>query len=86
MVIGAWPLSLDEPLSGVGQWDSVPGVAQAGDDPVAAVVQAGDDPATTVVQTYRVFARREARGRSAAYESQAESVAGDLSWKAYWQR
>ena len=32
---------------------------------------------TAVAQAYRSFARREARGRSAAYESLAESVAGD---------
>src|SRR3984885_2429746 len=30
-----------------------------------------------VAQSYRVFARREARGRSAAYEALAESVADD---------
>jgi hypothetical protein len=36
-----------------------------------------NDPVTAVAQAYRSFARREARGRSAAYESLAESVAGD---------
>ncbi len=40
---------------------------------------AGDDPVGTVVQAYRLFARREARGRSAAYESLAESVADDAA-------
>jgi hypothetical protein len=40
---------------------------------------AGDDPVATVAQTYRMFARQEARGRSAAYESLAESVAGDAA-------
>lgn len=40
---------------------------------------AGDDPVTSVVQTYRSFARWEARGRSAAYESLAESVADDAA-------
>ena len=38
---------------------------------------AGDDAATAVAQVYRVFARHEARGRSAAYASLAESVAAD---------
>ncbi len=37
---------------------------------------AAEDPAA-VAQAYRLFARREARGRSAAYEALAESVAGD---------
>jgi hypothetical protein len=41
------------------------------------VTQAGNDLLTTVAQSYRVFARREARGRSAAYEALAESVADD---------
>ena len=36
-----------------------------------------NDPVTAVAEAYRVFARREARGRSAAYESLAESVADD---------
>jgi hypothetical protein len=36
-----------------------------------------NDPVTAVAQAYRSFARQEARGRSAAYESLAESVAGD---------
>jgi hypothetical protein len=40
---------------------------------------AGDDPVTTVAETYRAFAQREAHGRSAAYESLAESVAGDAA-------
>jgi hypothetical protein len=40
------------------------------------VTQAGND-LLTVAQSYRVFARREARGRSAAYEALAESVADD---------
>jgi hypothetical protein len=40
---------------------------------------AGGDPVGTVVQAYRMFARREARGRSAAYESLAESVADDAA-------
>ena len=35
------------------------------------------DAATTVAETYRVFAHREARGRSAAYESLGFSVADD---------
>jgi hypothetical protein len=35
-----------------------------------------DDPAAAVAQDYRAFARQEARGRSPAYESLAESVAG----------
>jgi hypothetical protein len=35
------------------------------------------DPAAESAEDYRAFARREARGRSAAYESLAESVAGD---------
>jgi hypothetical protein len=43
------------------------------------VVLAGDDPAAAVVETYRAFARREAHGRSAAYESLAESAADDAA-------
>lgn len=39
--------------------------------------QAGDDPVAAVAETYRTFARLEAHGRSAAYESLAESVADD---------
>jgi hypothetical protein len=39
----------------------------------------GDDPVAGVVETYRAFARREARGRSAAYESLAESAADDAA-------
>jgi hypothetical protein len=45
--------------------------------PVVAV--AGDDAVTAVARAYQVFARREARGRSAAYESLAESVAKDAA-------
>ncbi len=41
------------------------------------VAQAGDDAATAVARTYREFGRLEARGRSAAYEALAESVADD---------
>ena len=41
------------------------------------VVQSGDDAAMAVARTYRRFGRLEARGRSAAYEALAESVAGD---------
>jgi len=41
------------------------------------VAQAGDDAA--VARTYREFGRLEARGRSAAYEALAESVAGDTA-------
>src|SRR5258708_20699795 len=52
----------------LGRWDSVPVVAVAGGDPV-----------TAVAETYRAFARREARGPSAAYESLAESVADDAA-------
>jgi len=44
---------------------------------VPVVAQAGDDAATAVARTYRRFARLEARGRSAAYEALAESVASD---------
>lgn len=36
-----------------------------------------DDPMTPVVREYQQFARWEARGRSPAYESLAEAVAGD---------
>ena len=43
------------------------------------VAQAGDDTVTAVARTYREFARLEARGRSAAYEALAESVAGDAA-------
>ena len=38
---------------------------------------AGDDATGTVVRDYQAWARREARGRSAAYEALGESVAGD---------
>ena len=41
------------------------------------MAQAGDDAA--VARTYREFGRLEARGRSAAYEALAESVAGDTA-------
>ena len=41
------------------------------------VAQVGDDATTAVARTYREFGRLEARGRSAAYEALAESVAGD---------
>jgi hypothetical protein len=43
------------------------------------VAQADDDPVAAVAQTYRSFARLEARGRSPAYESLAESVADDAA-------
>jgi hypothetical protein len=43
------------------------------------VAQAGDDVVTAVARTYRQFARLEARGRSAAYEALAESIAGDTA-------
>jgi hypothetical protein len=42
-------------------------------------VAGGGDPVRAVVATYRSFARREARGRSAAYESLAELAAGDAA-------
>lgn len=45
-----------------------PGQAPGEDDP---------DAVADAARTYRTFARWEARGRSAAYESLAESVAGD---------
>src|SRR5258708_36077506 len=40
---------------------------------------AADDPVADIVRGYRAFARREARGRSAAYEALAESDAGNAS-------
>ena len=43
------------------------------------VTQPGDDAATAVAGTYRAFARLEARGRSAAYETLAEAVADDAA-------
>ena len=43
------------------------------------VGQPGDDAVTAVAGTYRAFARLEARGRSAAYEALAESVADDAA-------
>ncbi len=42
-----------------------------------------EDPAAEVVAEYRAFARQEARGRSPAYESLAESVAGDAALVSY---
>jgi hypothetical protein len=39
----------------------------------------GDDAAEAVTRAYQAFARREARGRSAAYEALAEFVAGDAA-------
>ena len=41
------------------------------------MAQSGDDAVTAVPRTYQKFGRLEARGRSAAYEVLAESVAGD---------
>jgi len=46
---------------------------------VPVVTQPGDDAVTAVAGTYRAFARLEARGRSAAYETLAEAVAGDAA-------
>jgi hypothetical protein len=46
---------------------------------VPVVAQSGDDAVTAVARTYRKFGRLEARGRSAAYEVLAESVAGDTA-------
>jgi len=46
---------------------------------VPVVTQPGDDAATAVAGTYRAFARLEARGRSAAYETLAEAVADDAA-------
>ena len=43
------------------------------------VAQSGDDAVTAVARIYRKFGRLEARGRSAAYEVLAESVAGDAA-------
>jgi hypothetical protein len=37
------------------------------------------DDAAAVAEEYRAFARQDARGRSPAYESLAESVAGDAA-------
>ncbi len=50
---------------------------------MAAVAVAGGNPLTAVAETYRSFARWEARGRSAAYESLAESVADDAAVVAF---
>jgi hypothetical protein len=41
------------------------------------VATTADDPAAEVAEDYRAFARREAHGRSPAYESLANSVADD---------
>src|ERR1700683_4120671 len=46
-------------------------------DNVPGVTLAGDEPMIAVADTYRTFARREARGRSPAYEALAEAVADD---------
>jgi hypothetical protein len=46
------------------------------------VARAGEDPVTGVVADYRLFAR-EVRDRSAAYQSLAESVAGDAAIVAF---
>jgi len=46
---------------------------------VPVVTQPGDDTVTAVAGTYRAFARLEARGRSAAYETLAEAVADDAA-------
>lgn len=40
---------------------------------------AGGDPRESVADAYRAFARREARGRSAAYEALGEAVAQDAA-------
>ena len=44
-----------------------------------AVAANADEPVMAVAKAYLLFARREARGRSAAYESLAESVADDAA-------
>src|ERR1700742_4664843 len=44
---------------------------------------AGNSATETVVRAYQAFARREARGRSAAYEVLAESVARDPALVAF---
>jgi hypothetical protein len=44
---------------------------------VLVVALSGQDPVAAVAEAYRAFARRQARGRSADYESLAESVADD---------
>jgi hypothetical protein len=46
---------------------------------VPAAGSAGDGATGAVARDYRAFARREARGRSAAYEALAESVADDAA-------
>ena len=43
------------------------------------VVTQADGDVAAVAQTYRFFGRLEARGRSAAYETLAESVADDTA-------
>jgi hypothetical protein len=43
------------------------------------MTQPGDDPVMTVAEGFRLFGRSEARGRSAAYERLAESVADDAA-------
>jgi hypothetical protein len=50
---------------------------------VAPAQPAGNDAARAVVRAYQAFARREARGRSAAYEALAESVARDPALLAF---
>jgi hypothetical protein len=47
--------------------------------PSVRVVATTADEAAEIVEEYLVFARQEARGRSPAYESLAESVAGDAA-------
>jgi hypothetical protein len=47
------------------------------------VATTAEDPAAQVAAEYRAFARQEARGRSAAYESLAESVAADAALVSY---
>jgi len=48
-------------------------------DAVPSAGPADDEAVDAVVRAYRAFARREARGRSAAYEALAESVASDVA-------
>jgi hypothetical protein len=47
------------------------------------VATTAEDPAAEVAEDYRAFARQEARGRSPAYESLAESVAADAALVSY---
>jgi hypothetical protein len=60
-----------------------PGRRRRAADPLPLTVpsaqSSGDDPVGAVARAYRRFARREARGRSAAYEALAESVADDAA-------